>query len=137
MSRDDREVVLIEREGGSGLKWLFFGAALGAGLALLFAPKSGKQLRRDLGRGIKGIRDLADETLEELRDELGPEEGDLRAMAAEGGASAGDEPGTPEPARPRGARTSLVAAREELERRLEAARARRRAAVPDDEEPVA
>ncbi len=47
---------------------------------------------------------------------------------------AGDEePATPE----RPPRPSLVSAREELERRLAAARARRQAATPEEEEPVA
>jgi gas vesicle protein len=138
MSRDDREVVVVEREGGGALKWLVVGAALGAGLALLFTPKTGKELRRELGRGIKGIRDLADETLEELSHDPTAEEQELRSMADEGGASAGDEAGDEAPPRRPGARPSMVAAREELERRLEAARARRRQVVPDDdEEPVA
>ncbi len=109
---DDRDVVYVEREGGGALKWLLLGAAVGAGLALLFAPKSGREIRRDLGKGIKGLRELADETLEEFGRDA--------------------EPDRPKPERP-----SLVGAREELERRLAAARARRRQPVPDDEEPVA
>ncbi len=138
MSRDDREVVVVEREGGGALKWLVVGAALGAGLALLFTPKTGKELRREIGRGIKGIRDLADETLEELSHDPTAHERELRDRADEGGASAGDEAGDEAPPRRPGARPSMVAAREELERRLEAARARRRQVVPDDdEEPVA
>ncbi|MFN0180639.1 MAG: YtxH domain-containing protein [Gemmatimonadales bacterium] len=137
MGRDDREIVVVERDGGGALKWLVVGAALGAGLALLFAPKTGKELRRELGRGIKGIRDLADETLEELSHDPTTER-ELRNQADEGGASAGDEAEDEAPPRRPGARPRMVAAREELDRRLEAARARRRQAVPDDEEePVA
>ena len=117
MSRDERDVIVIERDGGGGLKWLVLGAALGAGLALLFAPKTGKELRRELGRGLRGVRDLADETLAELKLEFGAED-------------------APEPAA-EAARPVVGGAREELERRLEAARARRRTPVPEDEEPVA
>ena len=117
MSRDERDVIVIERDGGGGLKWLVLGAALGAGLALLLTPKTGKELRRELGRGLRGVRDLADETLAELKLEFG---------AAD----------APEPAA-EAARPVVGGAREELERRLEAARARRRTTVPEDEEPVA
>jgi hypothetical protein len=132
-------VIVVEGSGG-GLKWLILGAALGAGLALLFAPRSGKELRRELGKGIKGLRELADDTLEELRgDDSNEEESNLRTMAD--GGSAYDDAGEPEPEPepeppPRPKRNSAVSAREELERRLAAARARRRA-VPEGEEPVA
>ena len=119
MSRDERDVIVIERDGGGGLKWLVLGAALGAGLALLLTPKTGKELRRELGRGLRGVRDLADETLAELKLEFG----------------AADAP-EPEPVAG-AARPVVGGAREELERRLEAARARRRTTVPEDEEPVA
>lgn len=136
MARDDRDIVVVERSGGS-LTWLLLGAALGAGVALLFAPKSGKEMRRDLNRGIKGLRDLADETLGELGEGRGRER-DLRAMTDSGGAY--DDAAEPEAegaAPARRSRTSMESARDELERRLSAARARRRQAVPDDEEPVA
>ena len=36
--KDNREVVYLERSGDSSAKWLFWGAVLGAGLALLYAP---------------------------------------------------------------------------------------------------
>lgn len=135
MRRPTRDVVYLEREGGGGLKWLVVGAALGAGLALLFAPKSGRELRRELGRGIKGMRELADETLDELRDEFGSEDHARRSL--DDAASAGDDD-LPEPPRKHEERPRMAAAREELERRLEAARARRRRVEPDpDEEPVA
>lgn len=129
MGRDEREVILVEREGGS-VKWLLLGAAVGAGLALLFAPKPGKELRQDLGRRIRGLKDLADETLAELKMEVGAEEDE---PDLEGGAHPEEAEAEPvrRPVSPK------AAAREELERRLAAARARRRQAEPADEEPVA
>lgn len=130
MRRDEREVIVVESE-GSSVKWLLLGAAVGAGLALLFAPKPGKELRQDLGRRIRGLKDLADETLAELKMEVGADDDQPEA---ESGAYADDaeaEPVRRPPANPK------VAAREELERRLAAARARRRQADPVDEEPVA
>jgi Sec-independent protein translocase protein TatA len=125
---DEPEVVYVERGGGGGLKWLLLGAVLGAGAALLFAPKSGRELRRDLGKGIRGLRDLADETLDEFRHEGPNQEHELHPESGR----------EVEPARRRKPeRPSMVTAREELERRLAAARARRRQPVPEDEEPVA
>lgn len=131
MGREEREVILVEREGGSSVKWLLLGAAVGAGLALLFAPKPGKEFRRDVSRRIRGLKELADETLTELKMEIGSEDDD---EAPEGeSAVKGDEA---LPVRRAGASPKL-AAREELERRLAAARARRRQPEPVDEEPVA
>ncbi len=133
MGRDERDVIVVERDGSGGLKWLVLGAALGAGLALLFAPKTGKELRREIGKGIRGVRDLADETLDELKLEFGAEDTERRSMADDGGVH--EDADDSEPARP--ARPRMVGAREELERRLEAARARRRGTDADTEEPVA
>ena len=132
MARDDREVIVVEREGGGTLKWLLLGAAVGAGLALLLAPQSGRELRRDLSKRIRNLREFADDTLDELKDELADEVGVHRSEAGGGDDEATEaEPGE------RG-KPAAIGAREELERRLAAARARRRRAVPeDDEEPVA
>ena len=130
MGRDERDVIVVERDGGGGIKWLVLGAALGAGLALLFAPKTGRELRRDLGRGIRGVRELADETLDELKQEFGREDPDARAVA-------NDDAGDDRVPVSRPARPTVMGAREDLERRLEAARARRRGPEPLDEEPVA
>jgi hypothetical protein len=44
------------------------GALIGAGLALLFAPKSGQELRSELGRRTSALRD---EMLGEGREESG------------------------------------------------------------------
>lgn len=134
MGRDERDIIVVERDGGGGMKWLVLGAALGAGLALLFAPKTGKELRRDLGRGIRGVRELADETLDELKQEFGREDPGGRGVVTEGGLPDDEDDRIPvsRPARP-----TMTGAREELERRLEAARARRRGPEPMDEEPVA
>lgn len=141
---EDREVVFVEREdGGSSLKWLLAGAVIGAGLAMLFAPRTGQDLRREIKGGVRRLRQVANDAIDEIREEFGGEERSARAMADSGGAY--DDEGESEeaereergPADERPERPSLRTAREELERRLAAARARRRRPAPDDEEPVA
>ena len=47
-------------------KWLFWGAVLGAGLALLYAPRSGEETRRVLQRKLWKLRAMTEEKLDEL-----------------------------------------------------------------------
>ena len=128
-----REVVYVERGGDSSAKWLFWGALLGAGVALLYAPSAGEETRRNLQRKLWKFRAMTEEKLDEITQQFGgakdslegvmdededeENEGDLEARSFQG----------------RGPRSSP---REELERRLADARARRRAPA-DLEEPLA
>ena len=130
--KQNREVVYVERSGDSSAKWLFWGAVLGAGLALLYAPRSGEETRRHLQRRLWKLRAMTEEKLDELAQQFGSGREALADLDEE------DEDGLDEPddlpamrTRPGGA-----SAREELERRLSEARARRRA-VGDLEEPLA
>ena len=97
---------MSEREGGSGgggaVSGFLLGLAVGALLGVLFAPDEGGASRRKLSGKLQGLRQLAAEKAGEV--------GDLIAAA----------PGAGQSAR----RT----AREEVRRRLEAARRRRRGA---------
>lgn len=149
--RKEYRPIIIERGGSSSLWWLLVGGALGAGLALLFAPQSGDRTRRVVGRKLGKLRDAADQAFEELRDAVSPEERVHRSLAD---SRVDDDevaaPGTPtvvdngaatrEPSERGGGRGGggKVSARHELEQRLAEARARRqRALAEDDEEPVA
>ena len=135
------ELVVIERSGDSSAKWLFWGAVIGAGVALLYAPRNGEETRRTLQRSLWRMRAATEEKLDELMEHYGPGRGAelgtdeldddeydrLAAADAEAAADMLDaEPDDEEPE---------VSAREELERRLADARARRRAR--DLEEPTA
>ena len=130
------ELVYVERSGDSSAKWLFWGALLGAGLALLYAPRSGEETRRLLQRRLWKLRAMTEEKLDELSQRFGGQ-ASLGDLADEDEEEADEEPlPRPQPARaaPSGG------ARQELEHRLAEARARRRAAVAaevDVDEPLA
>jgi gas vesicle protein len=50
--------------------WLLIGAAVGAGIAMLYAPKSGKDTRRLLRRKAEDARDAIAETTGQIRDKV-------------------------------------------------------------------
>jgi gas vesicle protein len=68
--KDDAEYVLIEREGGSSFGSFIWGAALGAGLALLLAPRSGRQTRNEIRAGVQRIRDRAEDAVRGVQDSV-------------------------------------------------------------------
>jgi gas vesicle protein len=126
-------VVYVERAGDTSAKWLFWGALLGAGVALLYAPSTGEDTRRNLQRKLWKFRAMTEEKLDELTQQLGgakdtlggfleDEEEDFESEGESRGFS-GRSQASPSP-------------REELERRLADARARRRSPA-DLEEPLA
>ena len=132
---DDRRVVYVER-GGSSVKALLLGALIGAGLALLYAPQSGEETRRGLKRRLRKVRALAEEKVDELGERFSgrrsespaPEFPPSDGMAMEDMADEEeDDDIAPEMAAP-----TRGGAREELERRLEQARARRRGAGAEE-----
>jgi gas vesicle protein len=63
---DDQDYLIVERKrGGFGL--FIWGAVIGAGLALLFAPRSGRQVRADIRDGVQRLRDQAEEAVREAQ----------------------------------------------------------------------
>ncbi|MDO8500770.1 MAG: YtxH domain-containing protein [Gemmatimonadaceae bacterium] len=67
---DDEPYVVIERN-EPGVGAFVAGLAIGAGLALLFAPRSGEETRRDLQRRVKRVGDQAQEFVSEVTDSVG------------------------------------------------------------------
>jgi gas vesicle protein len=132
--RQRREVVYVERGGDTSAKWLFWGALLGAGLALMYAPTSGEDTRRNLQRKLWKLRAMTEEKLDELSQQLGGAKDSLGALLEDEDEDleAEDEDRT---LYGRG-QSGSSSPREELERRLADARARRRPAA-DLEEPLA
>lgn len=58
----------MNRESGEKVLWLLAGLGLGAGVALLFAPKSGRETREYLARMAQEGRDQVAEKGEEFVD---------------------------------------------------------------------
>jgi gas vesicle protein len=130
--KQHREVVYVERGGDSSAKWLFWGALLGAGLALMYAPSSGEETRRNLQRKLWKLRAMTEEKLDEITQQFGGAKESLEGILDD------EEDEAEEDSEARGlyGRSAKASPREELERRLADARARRRSPA-DLEEPLA
>jgi gas vesicle protein len=50
--------------------WLLIGAAVGAGIALLYAPKTGKETRKLIRRKAEDARETISDTTEQIRDKV-------------------------------------------------------------------
>lgn len=139
--RDDDDVT-YGKKGGSSVIPFLWGLAVGAAVALLFAPTSGEELRGNLKSRARRLKDLAVEKAEEFEEEVGETYERARAKVEEEIDSArryvGDTRETAKEVVSAG-KAAASTAREELERRLADAREARRAArrAPPDEEPVA
>ncbi len=66
--RDDDESVVVVERGGMGIGAFLAGLAIGAGLALLFAPQSGEETRAQIRRGARRARRAAGDLAEQARD---------------------------------------------------------------------
>jgi gas vesicle protein len=96
-------------EGRGGFGAFLLGIAVGAVVGFLFAPEAGEDTRRRLTKRLKNLRDAAEEKVDEVRGLIEAEESEAEE----------EEPRS---------------TREELQQRLQAARRRRRAPVPEVEE---
>ncbi len=132
--RPRSEVVYVERGGDPSAKWLFWGALLGAGLALLYAPRSGEETRRLVQRRLWKLRAMTEEKLDEFTQQLG---GRSRGELSEPTDDEDDDDLGREGYGNGMGRSGAGSARQDLERRLAEARSRRRAAAADIEEPLA
>lgn len=130
--RQRSEVVYVERGADSSAKWLFWGSLLGAGLALLYAPSSGEETRRNLQRKLWKLRAMTEEKLDEITQQFGGAKDSLEGLMEDEDEDAEEDL----EGRPLYGRSPGASPREELERRLADARARRRSPA-DLEEPLA
>ncbi len=69
MADDDLPYIVIERRTG-GFAAFIWGAIIGAGAALLLAPRSGQETRAEIGMGVRRIRDRAEQTVRDLQNSV-------------------------------------------------------------------
>lgn len=67
---DDVSTVIIEKESGAGAGAFLLGALVGAGLALLFAPRSGEETRKELEERARDLKSSAEERVREAQRQL-------------------------------------------------------------------
>jgi gas vesicle protein len=60
-----------DQSGGSFMLGVLTGAFVGAGIALLFAPKAGTEMRAQLGEQYRGLADRVGEQTQHLREAAG------------------------------------------------------------------
>ena len=83
---DDQHTVIIEkgRDRGPEVAAFLVGAVVGAGLALLFAPASGADTQRRLREQARRLKDLTEDRVRELRDDLGTRAGSAKGVVEQG-----------------------------------------------------
>jgi len=127
--RDEGAYIVIERDSGGGLGSFVLGALVGAGLALLFAPKTGEETQEDLREQARKIRAVAEERVRDAQRQLE----DRLEVAREGVQARYDEVRTALDA----GRSAARDARGDLEDRLERSKAAYRAGVAAARDSVA
>jgi gas vesicle protein len=129
--RDHDEVpyIVIERDGGSQVGSFVIGALVGAGLALLFAPKSGAETQEELKEHARRLRVTAEDRMRDAQKHLE----DRLDVAREG---VQDRVESVKSALDAG-RQGAAEARDELERKLETSKAAYRAGIDAARETVA
>ena len=71
MSEQDQQPYVIVERRASGVVAFLCGALVGAGVALLLAPKSGRETQADLREGARRLKEGTGERLTDLRGTLG------------------------------------------------------------------
>jgi gas vesicle protein len=67
---DDSPYIVIERDSGGGLGSFVLGALVGAGLALLFAPKSGAETQEEIKEHARKLPTAAEERVRDAQQQL-------------------------------------------------------------------
>lgn len=76
--RDYDDDDYVEEKGGSFSSFLW-GALIGAGAMLLFAPRSGRETRQELSDSFRRLRDTADAAIRDMQDTVTETVRDVRS----------------------------------------------------------
>lgn len=68
---DDEPYLIVEKREGSSIGPFLIGLALGAGIALLMAPQSGDETRREIAERARRAKDAARDAIGDLGDVIG------------------------------------------------------------------
>jgi gas vesicle protein len=74
---DELPYIVIERHSGGAAAFVW-GALIGAGVALLFAPRSGRETRDEIRAGALRVRDRAEDAVRGVTDSVNETLGDVR-----------------------------------------------------------
>ncbi|HUP89966.1 MAG TPA: YtxH domain-containing protein [Longimicrobiales bacterium] len=68
---DDLPYIVVERhESGGGMLTFLWGALIGAGVALLYAPRSGEETRAEIAGGARRLRKNAEDAVRGVQDSV-------------------------------------------------------------------
>ena len=126
---DEGPYIVIEWDSGGGAGSFILGALVGAGLALLFAPKTGEETQEELRERARQLRSAAEERVKEAQRQLEERLDEAR----EGVSQRYDEVVEAVEA----GRSAAADARRDLEDRLERSKAAYRAGMTAARESVA
>jgi gas vesicle protein len=128
-NQEEGPYIVIKRDGGSGVGAFVLGALVGAGIALLFAPKSGAETQEDLKRQARKLRTAAEERVREAQRQIEDRLGEVRDGMASRIDGVKDAVST--------GRSAAADARTDLEQRLQRSKAAYRAGVQAAREAIA
>lgn len=128
-NQEESPYIVIERDSGSGVGAFILGALVGAGIALLFAPKSGAETQEDIKRQARKLRTAAEDRVREAQRQIEERLGEVR----EGVQTHID--GVKEAVT--AGRSAATDARTDLEKRLQRSKAAYRAGVQAAREAIA
>ncbi len=126
---DEGPYIVIERESGGGVGSFVLGALVGAGLALLFAPKTGAETQEELKEQARKLRSAAEERVRDAQRQLEERLGDVREGVQTRFEDVKEAVST--------GRDAATEARTDLERRLQRSKAAYRAGVKAARETIA
>jgi gas vesicle protein len=67
---DEVPYIVVERQEDTGLGSFLWGALVGAGIALLFAPRSGRDTRESITQGALRLKDVAEDTVRTVQESV-------------------------------------------------------------------
>jgi len=121
--RGEVPYIVVERDGGRGFGAFIMGALLGAGVALLYAPRSGEETQKEIKNRAIQFRDAAEERVKDAQRQIEErmETARVELMARVDAVRDAVDSG----------RESAREAREELEEKLERSKAAYRAGLDE------